>query len=109
MIRFLAHRAATLLLSLFCIISATFVLMKAIPGDPFYHEQITAEVLASLHSYYGLDQPLMTQYLKMLKGFLTFDFGPSLTSSRNVNQLIAEGFPISAQLGLQALLFSIPT
>ena len=108
MIRFLAQKALTLLLSLFCIVSLTFILMKVIPGDPFYNERITSEVLASLHAYYGLDQPLTTQYLKVLKGFFTFDFGPSLVSSRTVNQIIGDGFPISARLGLQTLLFSIP-
>lgn len=108
MIRFLAQKALTLLLSLFCIVSLTFILMKVIPGDPFYNERITSEVLASLHAYYGLDLPLATQYLKVLKGFFTFDFGPSLVSSRTVNQIISDGFPISARLGLQTLLFSIP-
>lgn len=108
MIRFIAQKMVILLLSLFCVISITFVLMKTIPGDPFYNERITADVLASLHSYYGLDQPLWAQYLKVVKGFFFFDFGPSFTSSRTVNQLIADGFPISAQLGLQALLFSLP-
>ena len=108
MLRFLARKTASLLLSVFCIITVTFTLMKAVPGDPFYHEHITPEVLASLHSYYGLDQPLWSQYLKVLKSFFSFDFGRSLTASRTVNQLIADGFPISARLGLQTLLFSIP-
>ena len=84
--------------------------MKAIPGDPFMDERITPEVLQSLHAYYGLDQPIWVQYLKYLKGFLTLDFGKSLIyTGRSVQQLISDGFPVSARLGLQALCLAIPT
>jgi len=84
--------------------------MKAIPGDPFMDERITEEVLKALHSYYGLDQPLWTQYVKYLKGFITLDFGRSLVyTGRTVYQLISDGFPVSAQLGLQALCLAIPS
>ena len=84
--------------------------MKAIPGDPFMDERITEEVLKALHSYYGLDQPLWTQYVRYLKGFVTLDFGRSLVyTGRTVYQLISDGFPVSAQLGLQALCLAIPS
>lgn len=109
MILYLCKKTLILLASLFCIISGTFVIMKAIPGDPFMDEHITQEVLQSLHAYYGLDQPLWTQYIKYLKGFTTLDFGRSLVySGRTVYQLISSGFPVSAQLGIQALCLSIP-
>lgn len=73
-------------------------------------ERITPEVLKTLYSYYGLDQPLWVQYIKYLKGFLTMDFGRSMIySGRPVYQLIADGFPVSARLGLQALCLSIPS
>jgi oligopeptide transport system permease protein len=110
MIRYLCRKALILLASLFIVVSGTFILMKAIPGDPFMDERITEEVLKSLHAYYGLDQPLWVQYGKYLKGFFTLDFGRSLVyHGRSVNQLIADGFPVSAQLGLQALCTAIPS
>jgi len=107
---YLCKKTFILIVSLFCVVSGTFVIMKAIPGDPFMDERITEEVLKALHSYYGLDQPLWTQYVKYLKGFITLDFGRSLVyTGRTVYQLISDGFPVSAQLGLQALCLAIPS
>jgi oligopeptide transport system permease protein len=57
-----------------------------------------------------LDQPLWIQYIKYLKGVLSFDLGPSIVyQGRTVNQFIAEGFPVSAHVGLQALIVAIPS
>lgn len=111
MIRYLAKKVFILLLSLWCVVTATFFLMHAIPGDPFIGDRvIPQEVLDSLYAYYGLDQPLWAQYVKYIKGLLSGELGPSIVyQGRTVNQFIAEGFPISAQLGLQALFLSIPS
>jgi oligopeptide transport system permease protein len=60
--------------------------------------------------YYGLDKPLFYQYVTYLGSLLQGDFGYSLKyAGRSVNQIIATTFPISAQLGLQALILSIPS
>lgn len=83
--------------------------MKIIPGDPFIQDKIAPqEVMEAIHRYYGLDKPLLVQYLKYLKGFVTADLGPSLIyQGRTVNQIIREGFPVSAAVGLQALVLSL--
>lgn len=83
--------------------------MKAIPGDPFIQEQeIPKEILTALHKHYGLDDPLYIQYLKYLKGFITFDLGPSfIYQGRTVNQIIKDGFPVSFVIGVEALVLSI--
>lgn len=111
MFRYLIKKAFILLISLWCVVTGTFFLMHAIPGDPFIGERvIPPEVLKSLYAYFGLDQPLHIQYLKYLKGLLHGELGPSIVyQGRSVNQFIAEGFPVSAQLGLQALFIAIPT
>lgn len=85
--------------------------MHAIPGDPFIGDRvIPPEVLKSLYAYFGLDQPLWVQYVKYIKGLLHGELGPSIVyQGRSVNQFIAEGFPISARLGVQALLVAIPS
>lgn len=84
--------------------------MHAIPGDPFVGERaLPSEVLATLHAHFGLDQPLVTQYFLYLKALLKGELGPSiLYQGKNVNQLIQEGFWISARLGLQALTIAVP-
>jgi oligopeptide transport system permease protein len=84
--------------------------MHLIPGDPFIGEQnIPQEVLDSLYAHYGLDQPVWIQYGKYLKSLISGDLGVSIVyHGRTVNQFIRDGFPISAQLGLQALFVAIP-
>ena len=110
MIRYLCKKGLILLSSLFFVITGTFFLMKAIPGDPFMDERITEEVLKILNAHYGLDQPLWVQYGKYLKGFIHLDLGKSIVyHGRSVNDLIAHGFPVSARLGLQAICLAIPT
>jgi len=85
--------------------------MHAIPGDPFIGDRIIPEeVLKSLYIFYGLDESLLIQYYKYLKGALCLDFGISIVyHGRPISQFIAEGLPISALLGFQALVLAIPT
>lgn len=96
-------------LTLFTVVTLTFFLMKSIPGDPFTQEQtIPEEIMKSLYEHYGLDKPLHIQYFKYIKGFLTLDLGPSFKyEGRTTNQIIREGFPISATLGCIALMLAI--
>lgn len=108
---FIARRLVISVFTLFAIVTATFLLMHLVPGDPFAEESQTAskETLAAVRHYYGLDLPFGEKYLRYLKQVFSFDFGPSLRyPSQNVNQIIFNGFPISAILGLEALLLAIP-
>lgn len=106
--QFLVQRFIGVVATLFAIITLTFILMNAIPGDPFTSEsRIPEQVLANLRDYYGLNEPLIVQYWNYLKGAFLFDFGPSIKwENQTVNQLIAEGFPVSARLGIQAIVFA---
>jgi oligopeptide transport system permease protein len=110
MLQYLIKKSLILIVSLWCVITGTFFLMHVLPGDPFIGERtIPQEVLNSLYAYYGLDKSLWIQYLNYLKGVLCFDLGPSIIyQGRTVNQFIQEGFPVSALLGLQALLLAVP-
>jgi len=95
--------------TLFTVVTLTFILMKSIPGDPFLQEQaIPKEIVDSLHKYYGLDQPLYIQYYKYIKGIATWELGPSFKyEGRTINDIIKDGFPTSATLGLIALSFAL--
>lgn len=106
---FYLKKLAILFFTLFIIMSLTFFLMKIIPGDPFSDEQnMPKEIKEALYSYYGLDKPLYIQYLKYIKGFFTFDFGPSLVyQGRTTTQIIKSSLPISFTLGAEALLLAI--
>ena len=111
MLAYLCKKAAILLVSLWCVVTLTFFLMHNVPGDPFIGEQnVPQEILDSLYLHYGLDKPLYIQYIKYLQHLLTGDLGTSIIyQGRPVTQFIRDGFPISAQLGLQALCLAIPT
>lgn len=106
---YLAKKVGILLLSLFIVITLTFVLMHTIPGDPFVQDKaIPEEILKALHKHYGLDKPLIVQYGKYLNGILHLDLGPSFKyQGRQVNQIIAQGFPVSLILGLEALFLAV--
>jgi oligopeptide transport system permease protein len=106
---YLTYKFFTLLFSLFLVATATFVLMHVIPGDPFSQEQtIPDEILKSLMSHYELDQPLYKQYVHYLEGLLRFDLGPSFKyEGRMIQDIIREGFGVSAILGAFALVISV--
>jgi len=103
------RRLLVFLLSLWAIATLTFLLMRAIPGDPLAAEQAMPEaVMESLRSHYHLDEPLITQYFRYMGGLLKGDLGPSFTyKEQTVAQIIARGFPISALLGAEALLIAL--
>lgn len=106
---FLTKRILILCFSLFLVASVTFFLMHNIPGDPFTQDAvIPEEILASMRKFYGLDDPWYVQYGRYLKNILTWNLGPSFKyEARTVNEIIAEGFPASLQLGLQAISVSM--
>ena len=90
------------------IATATFFGMHAVPGDPLAADKaMTASIRANLEAKYGLDQPLMTQYGIFLKNLVQGDFGISYTQeNREVNDIIQEHFPVSATLGILAVVFA---
>lgn len=90
------------------IATVTFVAMHSVPGDPLSGERLAnEEIRANLMARYGLDQPLWDQYLIYMGSMLRGDFGISYTQqNRRVNDIIREHFPVSATLGLLAVVFA---
>ncbi len=101
-----------ILLSIFTIwvvITITFFVMHAVPGGPFIGEKATTPaVQAAMEAKYGLDKPVMEQYVTYLKDIVTkFDFGPSLKQrGRMVIDIIFDGLKTSAKLGIIAAVLS---
>lgn len=95
--------------TLFCIVSASFFIVRLAPGGPFDQEQALApQIRANLDKLYGLDQPLGVQYLRYLNGLAHGDFGPSFKlRDFSVGELIAQGLPLSLTLGSAAILLGI--
>ncbi|MDR1868071.1 MAG: microcin C ABC transporter permease YejB [Treponema sp.] len=62
------------------------------------------EVIAEIERLYGFDKPILQRYGRMLKNYITFDFGNSLFRARSVLDLITERMPVSISLGLWSTL-----
>lgn len=109
MTRFFFKRLAGAIPTLFVIITATFFLIRAAPGGPFDQEQaLPPEILANLQSAYGLDLPIWAQYGRYLSALARGDFGPSFKyKDFTVTELIGQGFPVTLELGVIALLLAV--
>jgi oligopeptide transport system permease protein len=109
MARFVLLRLLQAIPVLLVVITATFFLVRFAPGGPFDQERaVTPEVKRALEAQYNLDQPLFAQYGAYLGDLVQGDLGPSFKyPGRSVNELIAAGFPATAELGLYALLFAV--
>ena len=110
MLKYVLNRFVMVIITLWAIISITFFLMHAIPGNPFSNEgsKMPKTVYENLLKQYGLDKPLHEQYVVYLSNVIKFDFGRSMKSEvETVNDMIKRGFPVSAQIGLQGLLIAI--
>jgi len=107
--RFIALRLLQAIPVILVVISATFFLVRAAPGGPFAGEKaVIPEVRAALEAQYRLDQSLPAQYVAYLGDLLRGDLGPSFKyPGRSVNELIAAGLPVTAELGLYALLVAL--
>ncbi len=103
------RRVLGALLTIFLIATVTFFMMHAIPGGPFSRERaLPDEIIAALNAKYHLDDPLWKQYVDYMVGLVTFDLGPSFKRTGfMVEELIATGFPISAKIGLMAIILII--
>ena len=102
--RYFIKRVALALLTLFFIMTLTFVLMHAIPGDPFDAQNIQrAEIREAMYAKYGLDKPVFEQYVKYMTDFVRGDFGISYQKTdTSVNEIIATGAPYSMTIGICA-------
>ena len=108
MFRYTIKRLIQGVITVWFIATATFVAMHAVPGDPLIHDKaVTAQIRKNLEVKYGLDKPVVTQYLIYMGNMLKGDFGISFTQqNRSVNDIIVKHFPVSATLGILAVVFA---
>ena len=105
MFRFVLRRLLQAIPVLFVITTATFFMVRFVPGGPFTAEKaIPPEIMRNLEAHYGLDQPLWRQYVNYLGRIAHGDFGPSFKyANRTVNEIIGDKLPVSLELGGLAL------
>jgi oligopeptide transport system permease protein len=108
MVRYILNRVLVAILTMLVLATATFFLMRLVPGDPFAGPRVAPEVKARLRTHYGLDKPLFTQYVIYMQNLLRGDFGYSMAARGNrVNEIIVNAFPASLDLGIRALVLAI--
>jgi len=107
--RFIGLRTLQAIPVLLIVITVTFFLVRAAPGGPFSSEKaVSPQVKAALEAQYNLDQPVLQQYFTYLSDLVQGDMGPSFRyPGRDVSELILQGLPITAELGLYALLVAV--
>lgn len=110
MLSFIIRRLAVAIPTLLVLLIASFYLMQFAPGGPFTSERpLPPQVLANIEAKYGLDQPTWKQLWNYIVGIVTeFDFGPSYKyKDRTVNDIIAQGFPVTLTYGTIAFVLAI--
>ncbi len=109
MFRFILSRVLQAIPVLLVVITATFFLVRVAPGGPFSAEKaVPPEVIKALEARYHLDEPVWQQYFGYLNDLVHGEFGPSFRyPGRTVNELIAGGLPITAELAFYAMLVAI--
>ena len=105
MLNYALRRLLVAVPTLLVIITLAFFLIRIAPGGPFdLIPDLDPAAAENLRKAYDLDKPLLEQYGNYLWRLANGDLGPSLAyRDRTVAELIAEGLPVSAQLGLTAI------
>jgi peptide/nickel transport system permease protein len=110
MLRMVLQRMLAALPSLFGVVVVTFLLTRALPGDPaayFAGPAATQEAIEQIRAKLGLDQPLYLQFVRYVADLAHGDLGTSLTTGQPVGQELRTRLPASAELTLLALLVSV--
>ncbi len=110
MIKYTLRRLVEMVLTLFIIITATFFLLEAVPGDPLTEraDKLPAESREALYERYGLDKPVLERYVVQITNILQGNFGESFVySGQTVSGLLHDRLPVSARLGLQQMLLGV--
>ncbi len=108
MIKYIIKRLAIGVFTMFVLVTVTFFLTRLMPGNPFATGNISGSMLEKITAKYGLDKPILSQYIVYLSNLLQGDLGISYKKSGvSVNSLIAAGAPATMSLGMISYFFSL--
>ena len=109
LLRYILKRLVLCVFTVWVVITLTFFIMHAVPGGPFLSEKaVSPTVQAAMEAKYGLDKPLMAQYVTYLTDVVQFRFGPSLKQrGRMVIDIMGDGLKVSAKLGIIAAVIAL--
>ena len=108
MMRYTWKRILTGIVSLFLLATVTFFLVRLIPGSPFQRGGVSEQVVEAVEEEYGLNDPLIEQYLSYMGNLLKGDLGISYQDpGTSVEEIIGRAAPLTVSLGLSALIVSV--
>jgi oligopeptide transport system permease protein len=109
MLSYAIRRLLSAIPTLFIIITLTFFMMRIAPGGPFDSQRrLPPEIEQNVKAAYNLDKPVYQQYFIYLGKLAHGDLGPSYKNKDfSVNEMIADGLPVSARLGLSAIFLAV--
>ncbi len=107
--KYIFKRILMAIFTIFIAATITFFLMKLVPGSPFASEKTNEIAQQALNEKYGLDKPVLVQYKIYLEQLLHGDLGISYKLQKNVpvTTIIKQSFPISAKIGVMAIVFAV--
>jgi peptide/nickel transport system permease protein len=110
MLEFLVHRAAVSVVTLFVISLIVFTGVRMIPGDParvMGGTESDDAGLAEIRAKYGLDDPIVIQYLRWVRLAASGDLGESIRTRESVVWTVARKIPITIELAFLSLLVAV--
>ncbi len=104
-LKYIGKRLLISLVTLFVILVVLFLIVKLLPGSPINNERLSDAQRAAIEAKYGLDQPILTQFVTYVKNMLTGDFGVSYNMYKDmpVSSLVGSAAKISFLYGLSAV------
>ncbi|MCZ0735256.1 ABC transporter permease [Phreatobacter sp. AB_2022a] len=110
MLTLIGKRVLQMIPTLFFVSVIIFLLQQLLPGDPalvLAGEEKDPVVIEQIRQRYRLDQPLPVQYLAWIGGVFSGDLGESMRLKEPVARLIAQKLPVTIQLAVMAMLFTL--
>lgn len=103
--KYVVKRIIISIFTLLAILFFLFLMLKLMPGSPFNDEKLTAAQRIMLEAKYGLNQPVLVQFVKYLQNMLQGDFGVSYAIQKNfaVSSMLSARIGVTIRIGLQAV------
>src|SRR3990172_1739001 len=110
MVTYVVRRLVLMVPTLFFVSVMVFLIMRLVPGDVvslMFQDLGYAQSLADMRARLGLDRPLWEQYARWVAGLLRGNLGESLWTQRTVVAVLAERLPVTLELSLLSIAFSV--
>ena len=105
--KYIAKRMFVSIITILIILLLLFCMLQFMPGSPFNDEKLSEAQVQVLNQKYGLDQPIVIQFVNYVKNVVKGDFGVSYSISKNtdISKLLNTRLPVSFRIGGQAVVF----